>query len=202
MPVNPKATCVSSSSMFFLQYRLAVSVKEKTAKRNFKSIKRFLKGHSTDSTCEFQFTRHKEYCSACDNSCPLFEKITPMMSEWCHQGYLGLGSRLQIFNRKPVWRWGIWKRGRESLMKDTIELHYGKWRIQDVFGPWQILRTKSQDILASASLVLTILGLICCLRDPQLNGSEIQKCSSTPLTHIDSHAEIFPHLYTVSIKTK
>lgn len=44
-------------------------------------------------------------------------------------------------------------------MKDATELHYGNYRLKS-FWEMADIRTKSQDILASAASTLTILCLI------------------------------------------
>lgn len=80
------------------------------------------------------------------------EKTTPVMSsrlssnKSLHEGLCcKLGHR--------IWKIDIY-RARKAQQRDTIGLHYGKWRVQCF---WSTTQIKVQDISASAASILTIL---------------------------------------------
>lgn len=60
-----------------------------------------------------------------------------------------------------------------DIMEDSIQLHYGKCRIQGFPEFWPIVESKGQDYSGSAPSILTLL-LIHLPQDPQ-NLMELQR---------------------------
>lgn len=135
-----------------------------------------LKGHSTNFKHEDERTCHEECYSSCENCCIMSSvalskennpvDVARVVPEWAHN--------FKFLTESPGHKLGLCFKGSYQVTKlfTCIVENVGS----SIFSrAWHLLGSKSQDILASATLNLIILLLICLLF-PQLNESVLLNC--------------------------